>query len=204
VSQAQLHPPGDPLPALLWADTSFLFAVCKTLDPGHEVAWSLYDQIQTEDVAVLICRPLLQIEFYAAMRRTVHTLRARDVERLIIDTERRVGPQQTLRLRTMDRKDRAAVRRYALEFGERLLDMALETMQVGSVRLGAKHVRRSRRWVESCDLKSLDALHVELLRSTATQAEIEPGMATLDRDFAKVPDLHIWGLDVDLPQGTAG
>lgn len=193
---AIVHGASDDLPVLIWADTSFLFAVCNSLDPGHLPAWALYERIRAAGVPILICKPLLQLEFWSALRTLARSLKPRQVERLIYETELRLGGPQTLRLRTIDRSDPQAVRQHVLAYGERLLWSALETVPVVFVRFGQKHVTASRRWIGRYDLKSLDALHVELLHSVAGQAGVEPAMATLDADFLVVNGLHVWSRPV--------
>jgi predicted nucleic acid-binding protein len=191
---ATLHASTDPLPVAVTADTSFAVAIFNAADPGHGRAWALYERLRNESVAFVLCRPLLQIEYWSALRRLQNTLAPRALERLVEQAEDRLGGgQRSLRLRTLNRRDPIEVREFLLLFGERLLWHAVKQLDHAQVRLTHGLVSRSRWWIKQYGLNSQDALHVEIAFDVARRIGNEPHFATLDTDFDVVDGLHVWG-----------
>lgn len=191
---ATLHALAEPLPVAITADTSFAVAVFNAADPGHERAWALYDRLRREGTAVAVCRPLVQIESWSALRKLQRTLKVRDLERLVEEAEDRIGGGQLrLRLRTLNRRDPREVRSFLLLFGDRILWQALRDLELAQIRLTHGHVSASRFWIEQYGLNSQDALHAAIAHDVARRVGIAPHFATLDGDFDTVDGLHLWG-----------
>lgn len=190
---AIVHGPDDELPVLLTLDTSWIVAVFNAADSHHEAAWALYQRVLAGDTAVVVCRTLLELEFRSAMRRLARDLKPRQVERMIEEVERRLGRLATLGLRTMDRQDPVAIRKHVIEYGERLLWAGLGSLQPAEVKWTRGLVHGARAWMIRHDLDSLDALHLEVALLVARTSDVEPHMATFDRDFLAVDGLHVWG-----------
>ena len=192
---ATLHSGDDELPVILTLDTSWIVAVFNAADTSHGRAWALYQRLLAADTGVVVCRPLLELEFCSALRKLAHALTPREIDRMVEQAEARLGSQRTLRLRTMDRRNKVEVRRHLIQVGTRLLSNALDTFEVAEVRLTRSLITTSRDWMIRHDLDSHDALHTEIAHRVGRSLDVDPHIVTLDGDFRVVDGLHVWGLD---------
>ncbi len=191
---AILHQAEEPLPLLLTVDTSLLVAAINDRDPGHGVAWALYQRLVSEQVIVAYCSHLLTIEFHNATKRLAGGLRAAEVDALVQQARDRLTGQIALfrRLRACP-TDEVDKRAYFMAFADQLLGQYLESLSTVRVRLSFDLLDVAVRDMAEHALDSGDAIVVATARRVSAGLALAPHVATLDTDFLKVSGLHVWG-----------
>jgi predicted nucleic acid-binding protein len=77
---------------------------------------------------------------------------------------------------------------------ERLVYEQLSLLRSVRFRLTKPLLAMARNEMVLSGLRSHDAVVVAVARTLAEQLGIGPHLATVDRDFRRVDDLHVWGL----------
>lgn len=188
------HAGTEKLPSVITADTSFWAAVINSRDPGHVLAWPLYQRLAGEGVYVVTCRHLLMPEYRNVMKRLAGGLDAKQVDRLLEHARlRQSGGQLSLfQGETCPRRDPVGKRRFLLRVGDRVLEEYMAPLRLVRVRLTTALQDAAVDVMAESALDSGDALHVAIARTAASRVGIEPHIASIDRDFLKVDGLHVW------------
>ena len=191
--RAITHRVGDPLPAAIAVDSSFLAAVINQRDAHHAVAWALYEQMVANGTTVAICHPVLRIECNSIFRTWAAGLQRRQVERLVVSAEERLrGGQRAMFASVITPGDPVAKRRFLFRYGHLLIDQTLATLTVARIRLTNDLLERSIDEAVAGPLNSLDALHAAVARLLGQELGTAPAIATFDNDFARLDGFHIW------------
>lgn len=191
-SPAVLHPAADDLPVVITVDTSLLVASIDASDRHHSIAWSVYRSLVESGTVVAICQPLLMLEFWSAMRKTSNRLEAADVDQLVTEARSRLSGQLALFHDEVPR-DLDGKRAFLVRAGEELLARWLAPLRIVRVRLTNALLDSAREVLIEYGLDSHDALITAVAHKTSATAGIAPAIATLDRGFERVTDLHLWG-----------
>lgn len=86
------------------------------------------------------------------------------------------------------------LRALTIDAGESLLSAILAQIPLVSVRLTKVILDGARETIASTGLRPQDAVLVSVATHAARTSEIDPHVATMDRDFQRVSGLHIWRL----------
>lgn len=159
----------------------------------------MYSRLVEQQTVCAFCPPILTLEFWYAWQRAVRDLNATELAAMLREVRELLSRQSELPLETSKspRRDAAAQRGEIIEAGENLLTLLLEGLTTTKLSMTNSLLAEARDAVIASGVKPLDAVVVAVSRRIGDLLAVEPHVISLDRDFAKVPGIHVWGLATD-------
>jgi predicted nucleic acid-binding protein len=192
-ARAIIHSGRDTFPTLLTLDTCLIVAAVDSTDPHHRSAHAVYERAAQKGTVVAICRPLLTLEIRHALTKIANDRSPAALGSILDQATDRVSAQIPLFRAPRPANNGQAKRRYFVPAGEQIIESYLSALSLVRIRMTEALVMDSQRHVVNLGLGSSDAVMLSTAEEAARAAGVPVHMGSTDKDFERVPRLHLWG-----------
>lgn len=154
----------------------------------------IYTQIIQRRIAVAMCVQLLRLEVWHKLMKWAHDREPHDIDALYRRAFDRLSDQSRLPLTFPIARSLEAKRAFLVRTGDELREQAFWSVDMANRRLTNELLDAALEEVVEWGIGSYDAVVVAVARAAALGVGLDPNVVTMDRDFARVGGINVWGL----------